>query len=122
MTSTCGATPAAAPPHHVEVERATSYGCTGRATDAAASLWDQIMDSMPDTARRDNAVFRARQSAALAQVPDRAVWAAAEAASAMRATGSARLRREINAIPNHAASWSRPSAGRELRGVVAAVV
>ena len=53
------------------------------------------MDSMPASARRDNAVFRARQSAALAQVPDpdRAVWAAAEAASAVRATGSARLRR-----------------------------
>jgi hypothetical protein len=112
-------------PHHVEVQRATSYGRTGRPEDAAdaASLWDQIMDSMPESARRDNAVFRARQSAALAQVPDpdRAVWAAAEAASAVRATGSARLRREIKAIPKHAASWSRTSAGRELREIVAAV-
>jgi tetratricopeptide (TPR) repeat protein len=112
-------------PHHVEVQRATSYGRTRRAADAAdaASLWDQIMDSMPETARRDNAVFRARQSAALAQVPDpdRAVQAAAEAASAVRATGSARLRREIKAIPEHAESWSRTSAGRELREIVAAV-
>jgi hypothetical protein len=112
-------------PHHVEVQRATSYGRTGRPQDAAdaASLWDQIMDSMPKTARRDNAVFRARQSAALAQVPDpdRALWAAAEAASAVRATGSARLRREIRAIPKHAASWARTSAGRELREIVAAV-
>jgi hypothetical protein len=112
-------------PHHVEVQRATSYGRTGRPEDAAdaASLWDQIMDSMPETARRDNAVFRARQSAALAQVPDpdRAVQAAAEAASAVRATGSARLRREIKAIPKHAANWSRTSAGRELREIVAAV-
>ena len=33
-------------PHHVEVQRATAYGRTGRATDAAdaASLWDQILD------------------------------------------------------------------------------
>lgn len=112
-------------PHHVEVQRATCYGRTGRVQDAAdaASLWDQIMDSMPETARRDNAVFRARQAAALAQVPDpdRAVWAAAEAVSAVRATGSARLRREIKAIPAHAALWARTSAGRELREIIGAV-
>lgn len=112
-------------PHHVEVQRATSYGRTGRPEDAAdaASLWDQVMDSMPESARRDNAVFRARQSAALAQVPDpdRAVWAAAEAANAVRVTGSARLRREIKAIPKHAASWTRTPAGRELREIVGAV-
>jgi len=112
-------------PHHVEVQRATCYGRTGRPQDAAdaAGLWDQVMDSMPESARRDNAVFRARQSAALAQVPDpdRAVWAAAEAASAVQVTGSARLRREIKAIPAHAASWSRTSAGRELREIVGAV-
>lgn len=112
-------------PHHVEVQRATSYGRTGRPEDAAdaARLWDQIMDSMPPSARRDNAVFRARQSAALARVPDpdRAVWAAAEAAGAVRVTGSARLRREIRAIPQHGASWARTSAGRELREIVGAV-
>jgi hypothetical protein len=112
-------------PNHVEVQRATCYGRTGRPQDAAdaANLWDQIMDSMPETARRDNAVFRARQSAALAQVPnpDRALWAAAEAASAVRLTGSARLRREIKAIPTPAASWARTSAGRELREIVGAV-
>jgi len=112
-------------PHHVEVQRATSYGRTGRPEDAAdaARLWDQIMDSMPESARRDNAVFRARQSAALARVPDpdRAVWAAAEAAGAVRVTGSARLRREIKAIPGHAASWARTAAGRELREIVGAV-
>jgi hypothetical protein len=112
-------------PHHVEVQRATCYGRTGRPEDAAAAadLWDQIMGSMPEAARRDNAVFRARQSAALAQVPDpdRAVWAAAEAVGAVRATGSARLRREITAIPRHAVAWARTSAGRELRDIVASV-
>jgi hypothetical protein len=112
-------------PHHVEVQRATSYGRTGRPGDAAdaARLWDQIMDLMPESARRDNGVFRARQSAALAQVPDpdRAVWAAAEAASAVRATGSARLRREIKAIPGYAASWARTSAGRDLSEIIGAV-
>jgi hypothetical protein len=112
-------------PHHVEVQRATCYGRTGHPADAAdaARLWDQIMDSMPDSARRDNAVFRARQSAALAQVPDpdRAVWAASEAASAVRATGSARLRKEIRAIPRQARAWERTAAGRELREIVGAV-
>lgn len=112
-------------PHHVEVQRATCYGRTGQPQDAAdaATLWDQIMDSMPDSARRDNAVFRARQSAALAQVPDpdRAVWAAAEAVSAVPVTGSARLRREIKAIPKYAALWARTSAGRELREIIGAV-
>jgi transcriptional regulator with XRE-family HTH domain len=112
-------------PHHVEVQRATSYGRTGRPQDAAdaAGLWDQVMDSMPASARRDNAVFRARQAAALARVPDpdRAVWAAAEAASAVSATGSARLRLEIRAIAGHASAWERTSAGRELRAIIGAV-
>jgi tetratricopeptide (TPR) repeat protein len=112
-------------PHHVAVQRATCYGRTGRPDDAAAAadLWDQVMDSMPATARRDNAVFRARQAAALAVVPDpdRAVRAAAEAASAVHATGSARLRRELKAVPGKAALWERTAAGRELRAIVAAV-
>jgi hypothetical protein len=111
-------------PHHVAVQRATCYGRTGHAGDAAAAadLWDQIMDSMPPTARRDNAVFRARQAAALAVVPDpdRAVWAASEAASAVQATGSARLRRELKAVPRRAVLWERTAAGRELRAIVAA--
>ena len=112
-------------PHHVEVQRATCYGRTGRAQDAAdaAGLWDQILDGMPESARRDNAVFRARQSAALARVPDpdRAVWAAAEAAGAVQATGSARLRRELKALPRQASGWAHTAAGRELRDIVASV-
>jgi hypothetical protein len=81
------------------------------------------MDSMPASARRDNAVFRARQAAALAVVPDpeRAVWAAAEAASAVQATGSARLRRELKAVPRSALAWERTAAGRELRAIVGSV-
>lgn len=111
--------------HHLEVQRATCYGRTGSARDAtdAAALWDEIMDSMPESARRDNAVFRARQSAVLARVPDpdRAVWAAAEAAEAAEATGSARLRSELKAVPSHARAWLDTSAGRELRALVGSV-
>lgn len=112
-------------PHYVEVQRATCYGRTGRPQDAAdaAGLWDQILDGMPGSARRDNAVFRARQAAALAVVPDpeRAVAVAAEAASAVVPTGSARLRRELKAIPSRASAWAGTKAGRELRAVVASV-
>lgn len=112
-------------PHYVEVQRATCYGRTGRARDAAdaVALWDEILDAMPQSARRDNAVFRARQAAVLAVVPDpeRAVAMAREAASAVTATGSARLRRELKAVPARARSWARTPAGRELRAVVAAV-
>jgi transcriptional regulator with XRE-family HTH domain len=110
-------------PHYVEVQRATCYGRTGSARDAydAAALWDEIMDSMPESARRDNAVFRARQSAVLSRVPDRAVWAAAEAVEAVRTTGSARLRSELKGVASHAGAWMHTSAGRELRALVGSV-
>ncbi|MGV9750539.1 helix-turn-helix domain-containing protein [Nocardia farcinica] len=109
-------------PYYMEVQRATCYGRTGSAQGAAAAaaLWDEIMDVMPASARRDNAVFRARQSAALARVPDpdRALWAAAEAMDASRATGSARIRRELNKVVVQAEAWVHTSAGRELRILV----
>ena len=112
-------------PHHVEVQRATCYGRTGDVRDAvhAAALWDEVIDSMPASARRDNAVFRARQSAVLARIPDpdRAVWAASEAADAVTATGSARLRGELKSLPSHAHSWEHTSAGRELRTLVGSI-
>lgn len=112
-------------PHHMEVQRATCYGRTGSTRDAtdAAALWDEIMDSMPESARRDNAVFRARQSAVLSRVPDpdRAVWAAAEAVEAVGVTGSARLRSELREVTSHARAWVNTSAGRELRALVESV-
>jgi hypothetical protein len=81
------------------------------------------MDAMPGQARRDNAVFLARQAAALAVVPDpeRVVSIAADAAASVQLTGSARLRRELQAIPAKAAGWSRTSHGRQLRDIVASV-
>ncbi|WUA09299.1 hypothetical protein OG225_06310 [Nocardia sp. NBC_01377] len=109
-------------PHHVEVQRAISYGRTGTTRDAtdAVVLWDEIIDLLPESGRRDNAVFRARQSTALAKIPDpeRAVWAATKAATALETTGSARLRRELKALPGHASAWAHTSAGSELHAVV----
>lgn len=112
-------------PHHDVVQRATCYGRTGSTRDAAdaVALWDEIMDSMSESARRDNAVFRARQSAVLARVldPERAVWAASEAVEAVDVTGSARIRSELGAVLAHARPWANSSAGRELRALVGSV-
>ena len=78
---------------------------------------------MPASARRDNAVFRARQAAALALVPDpeRVLALAAEAAGLVQATGSARLRRELRVIGKRSAQWAQTTAGRELRAIIASV-
>jgi hypothetical protein len=53
--------------------------------------------------------------------PDRTVWAAAEAAAAVEATGSARLRSELRGVASHARAWAHTSAGRELRALIGSV-
>jgi len=112
-------------PAYVQVQRATCYGRTGRLADAAdaAALWDQILGAMPDTLRRDNAVFHARQAAALAALPDpeRVTSIAAGAASLVQATGSARLRRELVALREPARGWAHTAARRELGEIIASI-
>jgi hypothetical protein len=109
-------------PNWAETQRATCYGKAGD-YQGAARVWDQITDSMPDSARRDNAVFKTRQAAVLARVPepDRVVALAAEAADVARLTGSARLRRELLGLPAHARQWRATSAGRQLTEIVAGI-
>jgi transcriptional regulator with XRE-family HTH domain len=110
-------------PNWAEAQRATCYGKAGDFA-GAARVWDDIMGAMPASARRDNAVFATRQAAALARVPDpdRVVALAAQAADAASSTGSARLRRELAALPAQARSWRNTSAGRQLAGIVAEAV
>jgi hypothetical protein len=111
-------------PHHVDVTRATCWGRTGDAKDArdAARLWEAILGEMSPDARRDNAVFAARHASALARVPDPdAAIDAAERAAAAAGTGSARLRREVLAIPGNAREWLPTRQGRRLREIVASV-
>jgi transcriptional regulator with XRE-family HTH domain len=112
-------------PHYVEVQRATCYGRTRLPADAAAaaSLWDQILDAMPASARRDNAVFRARQAQALARVPDpdRVLEITAGTLEAVPATGSQRLRRELAAVRTAAGPWIRTRTGRELSGILTGI-
>lgn len=113
-------------PSYVTVQRATSYSRTNRHADAgdAVGLWDEILDAMPDSARRDNAVFRARQAQAAAQLPDpdRTIELAAIAVAAVQPTGSQRLRQELAAVRDKARPWARTTAGRQLNEVLAGTV
>ena len=116
-------------PRYVDVQRATCYGRTGRPQDTAdaAALWAQILGEMPEALRRDNAVFRTRYAASLAAVPDPeqvtaiAADAAGDAAGLVRATGSARLRRELMTLPRKAARWADTTAGRDLTEIIASI-
>jgi hypothetical protein len=104
-------------PGWIEVQRATCYGRLG-AHEEAARLWGQILGGMSGSARRDTAVFRARQAASLAATgnPERAAHIAADAVTLVRETGSARLRGELLALRERMSPWAGTAAGRELAG------
>ncbi|MFG3239430.1 MULTISPECIES: Twin-arginine translocation pathway signal [unclassified Streptomyces] len=52
-------------PGYLEVQRATCYGRLGLGAEAGA-LWSQVLDIVPETARRDRGVYMARQATAAA--------------------------------------------------------
>ena len=83
----------------------------------------QILRAMPDTLRRDNAVFHARHAAALAVLPDpeRVTTIAAGVVGLVHETGSARLRRELVALRDQARGWSGTAARRELGEITASI-
>ncbi|GAA4205793.1 helix-turn-helix domain-containing protein [Microbispora amethystogenes] len=105
---------------YIDVQRATAYVRLGAYREAVA-LWDRILGTAPESARRDNGVFWARQAAALAAVPEpeRVVQITSAAASVVGGTGSARLRKEIKAVSRHATAWASTGPGRELAAIVA---
>ncbi len=109
-------------PGYITIQRATAYGRMGVYREAAA-LWDQILDTAPASARRDNGVFWARQAAALAAMPEpeRAVQIATTAAAIVGNTGSARLRQEMKAIPRRATAWRNTASGRELIEIISGI-
>lgn len=108
---------------YVEVQRATCYGRTGQVQDAttAAGLWDEILGAAP--AGRDTAVFRTRHAAALAEAgeAERVTSIAAAAAALVHTTGSARLRRELLALPGHVRGWEHTAAGEQLSEIIASI-
>nr|WP_319207271.1 hypothetical protein [Streptomyces sp. ME02-8801-2C] len=61
-------------PGYLEVQRATCYGRLGLGEEAV-SLWDQVLEIVPGTARRDRGVYMARHATAAAGAgePDHAL-------------------------------------------------
>lgn len=104
---------------YIDVQRATAYLRLGAYREAIA-LWDQILGTAPESARRDNGVFWARQASALAAIPEpeRVVQIASATASIVDGTGSTRLRQELKAIPRRATAWADTASGRELAEII----
>lgn len=106
-------------PGYIDVQRATAYLRLGAHREAIA-LWDRVLGTAPESARRDNGVFWARQASALAAIPEpeRVVHIVSTTASVVDGTGSVRLRRELKAIPRQATAWADTASGRELAEIV----
>ncbi|MGC5014814.1 hypothetical protein ACLQ2R_28955 [Streptosporangium sp. DT93] len=104
---------------YVHVQRATAYLRLGAYREAVA-LWDELLGTAPESARRDNGVFWARQAGALAAIPEpeRVVQIASITASIVDGTGSVRLRQEFKAIARRAAAWADTVPGRELTEII----
>lgn len=109
-------------PSYIDVQRATAYVRLGAYRDAV-SLWERILGTAPESARRDNGVFWARQAGALAAVPEpeRVVEIAAATAPIVEGTGSARLRRELKTLPSRAGQWRSSAPGRELVEIISGI-
>ncbi|MEU0517814.1 hypothetical protein [Streptosporangium sp. NPDC006007] len=110
-------------PGYIDVQRATAYLRLGAYREAVA-LWDRILGTVPEAARRDNGVFWARQAGALASIPEpeRVVQIASATAAIVEGTGSARLRQELRAIPRRATAWAGTAPGRELDEILSQFV
>ncbi|MBA9001659.1 helix-turn-helix domain-containing protein [Thermomonospora cellulosilytica] len=109
--------------NYIDVQRATAYVRLGVYREAA-DLWEQILGAAPGSARRDDGVFWARQASALAALsePERVIEIAASTAPIVNGTGSARLRRELKALPTQAERWRESRHGRELVEIISGIV
>ncbi|MDI3422881.1 Twin-arginine translocation pathway signal [Streptomyces luteolus] len=109
-------------PGYLEVQRATCYGRLGLGTEAA-SLWSQVLDIVPETARRDRGVYLARHATAAAGAgePEQALEIARTATGIAVETRSARMRRELSALQRAMLPWQDAPVGRDLAEVLAPV-
>ncbi|GGR24423.1 hypothetical protein GCM10010219_31490 [Streptomyces netropsis] len=109
-------------PCYLEVQRATCYGRLGLGAEAD-SLWRQVLDRVPATARRDRGVYLARHAtaAAIAQEPDHAVAITREAVLIAVDTGSERMRRELTTLRHRMSPWHDAPVGHDLDEVLASV-
>lgn len=109
-------------PGYLEVQRATCYGRLGLGVEAV-SLWSQVLDVVPETARRDRGVYLARHAtaAAVAGEPEQAVDIARTVAEIAVETRSARMRRELATLQRAMRPWHDAPVGRDLAEVLAPV-
>jgi hypothetical protein len=109
-------------PHYVEVQRATCYGRLGLAGEALG-VWQQIMSAAPSTARRDVGVWVARQATLSASLrePEQAVELARHAVKVALETGSARVRRELEAAEATMEPWQADPVGQDFADVLAPI-
>ena len=109
-------------PGYLEVQRATCYGRLGLGSEAVA-LWSQVLDVVPETARRDRGVYLARHATAAAGAgePDQAVEIARTVADIAVETRSARMRRELVTLQRAMRPWQDAPVGRDLAEVLAPV-
>jgi hypothetical protein len=109
-------------PGYLEIQRATCYGRLGLGAEAA-SLWDQVLEVVPETARRDRGVYLARHAtaAAAAGEPDQALEIARSVAAIAVETRSARMRRELVTLQQSMRPWQDAPVGQELEEVLAPV-
>ncbi|MFF6940483.1 Twin-arginine translocation pathway signal [Streptomyces lavendulae] len=109
-------------PGYLEVQRATCYGRLGLGREAE-SLWAQVLDAVPATARRDRGVYLARHAtaAAGAREPEHAVEIARAAAEIAAETRSARMLRELATLERAMRPWQDAPVGRDLAEILAPV-
>lgn len=109
-------------PGYLEVQRATCYGRLGLGVEAVA-LWGQVLDVVPETARRDRGVYLARHATAAAGAgePDQALEIARTVADIAVETRSARMRRELVTLQRAMRPWQDAPVGRDLAEVLAPV-
>lgn len=109
-------------PAYLEVQRATCYGRLGLGSEAV-SLWSQVLDVIPETARRDRGVYLARHATAAAGAgePDQALEIARTVANIAVETRSARMKRELNTLRRAMAPWQDAPVGQDLAEILAPV-
>ncbi|MEU8761943.1 Twin-arginine translocation pathway signal [Streptomyces sp. NPDC048659] len=109
-------------PGYLEVQRATCYGRLGLGAEAGA-LWNQVLDAVPATARRDRGVYMARHAtaAAAAREPEQALEIARSVVAIAVETGSARMRRELATLERAMRPWHDAPVGRDLAEILVPV-
>ncbi|MFD8739415.1 Twin-arginine translocation pathway signal [Streptomyces sp. NPDC059618] len=109
-------------PGYLEIQRATCYGRLGLGGEAV-SLWEQVLDIVPETARRDRGVYLARHATAAAGAgePDQAVEIARAVADIAIETRSARMRRELVTLQQAMRPWQDAPVGQDLAEILAPV-